>query len=85
MTWQNTVMDIQSTLNTAYFGLQTQQQRLDRNVAEIAATDSSTARDTRPQDRALAEQSEIAAAVKANARSLEAASDRIGTLIDISV
>ena len=78
-------MDISSSINNAYNGLQLQQQRLQQNVAEVASAEAANARDTSTQDRALVEQAEIAASLQANARSLEAAGERIGTLLDIKV
>lgn len=78
-------MDISSALNNAYTGLQIQQQRFDRGVSEITSSEALNGRDTRTQDRALVEQQEIASSFQANARSLEAAGERIGTIIDIKV
>ena len=78
-------MDISSSINNAYNGLQLQQQRLQQNVSQVASAEAANARDTSTQDRALVEQAEIAASLKANARSLEAAGERIGTLLDIKV
>ena len=78
-------MDISSTLNNAYNGLQLQQQRLQQNVTEVASTEATNARDSSTQDRALVEQQEIVTSMQANARSLEAAGERIGTLLDIKV
>ena len=78
-------MDISNAINSAFHGIQVQQQRLQQNVSEVAATEAISARDTRTQDRALMEQIDIIASLKANTRSLQAASERIGTLIDIKV
>lgn len=78
-------MDISSALNNVYTGLQIQQQRLDRAVSEVTSSEALNGRDTRTQDRALVEQQEIASSFQANARSLEAAGERIGTIIDIKV
>ena len=78
-------MEISSAISSAYAGLQNQQQRLDRNVAEVASSEAAAGRDTRTQDRALVEQTEIVSSLQANARSLQAAGERIGTLIDIKV
>ncbi len=78
-------MDISSYANNAYNGLQVQQQRLDQNVAKVASAEAASGRDTTTQDRALVEQAEIVNSMKANALSLEAASERIGTLLDIKV
>ncbi len=71
--------------NSAAEGIRTQEQRLERNVAEVARNEDTQSHDTGSQDRALVEQREIVQAVQANARSLEAASQRIGTLLDIKV
>lgn len=78
-------MDISSAMNNAYSGLQIQQQRFDRGVSQVASAEALNGRDTRTQDRALVEQQEIASSFQANARSLEAAGERIGTIIDIKV
>lgn len=69
--------------NSAAEGIRTQEQRFERNVAEVARNEETQSRDSGSQDRALVEQREIVQAVQANARSLEAASQRVGTLIDI--
>lgn len=76
---------ITSATNSAAEGIRTQEQRFERNVAEVANNNETQTRDANSQDRALIEQHEIVQAVRANARSLEAASQRIGTLIDIEV
>jgi Cu/Ag efflux pump CusA len=78
-------MNIPSTITSAYSGIQTQTQRMDKNVAEVASVEASSGRDSSTQDRALVEQIDIINSLQANARSLEAASDRIGTLLDIKV
>lgn len=78
-------MDISNALNSAFHGIQTQQQRLQQNVAEVASVEAASGRDTSTQDRALVEQIEIISSLQANARSLQAAGERIGTLIDIKV
>ena len=71
--------------NSAAEGIRTQEQRFERNVAEVARNEDAQPHDSGSQDRALIEQREIVQAVQANARSLEAASQRIGTLVDIKV
>ncbi len=76
---------IPSATNSAADGIRTQEQRFERNVAEVSSNNQTQARDANSQDRALIEQHEIVQAVQANARSLEAASQRIGTLVDIEV
>ena len=78
-------MDISNAINSAFHGLQVQQQRLQRNVNEVASIEPTSARDSRTQDRALVEQIEIISSFQANARSLQAASERIGTLLDVKV
>jgi len=82
---QNTPTILPSADNSAAQGIRTQEQRFERNVAEVARNEGTQARDINSQDRALVEQGEIVQAVQANARSLEAASQRIGTLVDIEV
>jgi len=74
-----------SALANAYTGIQTQTQRFDRNVAEVASVEALSGRESTTQDRALVEQLDIINSLQANARSLEAAGERIGTLIDIKV
>ena len=76
-------MDALNSINQSYSGLQLQQQRLDKNIAQVASAEAANGRDTRIQDRALIEQSEIVGSLRANARSLQAAGERIGTLLDI--
>ncbi|MDJ0880049.1 MAG: hypothetical protein QNJ56_00240 [Gammaproteobacteria bacterium] len=78
-------MNFPSSITSAYTGLQTQTQRLERNVAEVSRIEATAGRDSSTQDRALVEQLDIINSMQANARSLEAASERIGTLIDIKV
>lgn len=76
-------MDISGAVNSAYTGVQTQLQRFDKNVSEVATSEAATGRDTNTQDRALVEQTEIVSSLQANARSLQAAGERIGTLLDV--
>ncbi len=71
--------------NSAAEGIRNQEQRFERNVAEVARSEETQSHDAASQDRALIEQEEIVQAVQANARSLEAASQRTGTLVDIEV
>lgn len=66
-------------------GIQQQQQRLQRNVVEVARGEKSNGYDTASRDRALVEQNEIVQAVRANARSLEVANQMLGRIIDIKV
>ena len=77
------VVDISNYANNAYLGLRIHQQRLNDNVAQVASVEPANGRDTSTQDRALMEQIEIVSALRANARSLQASHDRIGTLIDL--
>jgi hypothetical protein len=72
-----------SVTASAVEGIDTQRQLLERNVEEVAEGQGADARNTNSQDRALVEQQQIVTAVQANARSLEAASERLGTVIDI--
>lgn len=76
---------VASASSTAVEGIQVQQERLERNVIEVARGENTNAHDAGTQDQALVEQSEIIRAVQANARSLEASNENIGTLLDISV
>ena len=78
-------VEILNSINQSYSGLQIQQQRLGRNVAQVANVEAASGRDARTQDRALVEQGEIVNSMRANARSLQAAGERIGTLLDIKV
>jgi hypothetical protein len=76
-------VDISSLANNAYLGLRLQQQRLNDNVSQVSSVEATSGRDTSTQDRALMEQIEIVSALRANARSLQAAQDRVGTIIDL--
>ena len=78
-------MNVSSIITNAYSGIQTQSQRLDKNVEQVASVEAASSHDTSTQDRALVEQIDIINSLRANAKSLQAASDRIGTLIDIKV
>jgi hypothetical protein len=78
-------MNISSAVNSASLGMQIQQQRLQQNVEKVAGVEATVPRDTQTQDRALVEQIEIVSSLQANARSLEAANQRIGTLVDLKV
>jgi hypothetical protein len=66
-------------------GIREQLTRLDQNVAEVARGEGSDSLASGSRDRALVEQSEIVRAVRANARSLEASNQVIGTILDIKV
>lgn len=72
-----------SAIANATAGLQEQNQQLQQNVTEIAETSESSSRDVDSQDRALVEQQDIVNNFQGNARALAAASDRVGTLIDL--
>ncbi|MCP4430901.1 MAG: hypothetical protein GY806_07985 [Gammaproteobacteria bacterium] len=76
---------IQSASSNAVEGIRAQEQRFERNVAEVASSENAESRNLGSQDKALVEQHEIVQSVRANVRSLEAAGQRIGTLIDIQV
>ncbi len=70
---------------SAVEGIREQLGRLDQNVAEVARNESSDSFAPGSRDRALVEQQEIVRAVRANARSLEAVNQALGTIIDIKV
>ncbi len=71
--------------HSAAEGIREQLTRLDQNVAQVARGENSDSLASGSRERALVEQSEIVRAVRANARSLEAANQAIGTIIDIKV
>ena len=71
--------------SSAVEGIREQLKRLDRNVAEVARGGNSDSDAPGSRELALVEQHEIVHAVRANARSLEAANKAIGTIIDIKV
>jgi len=71
--------------NSAAEGIREQLTRLDQNVTEVAQGESSDSLASGSRDRALVEQAEIVHAVRANARSLEASNQVIGTILDIKV
>lgn len=73
------------TSGNAVEGIREQLTRLDQNVAEIAQGESSDSLASGSRDRAIVEQGEIVRAVRANARSLEASNQVIGTILDIKV
>ncbi len=66
-------------------GIRGQLTRLDQNAAVVAHGQGSDSLTSGSRDLALVEQSEIVRAVRANARSLEASSQAIGTILDIKV
>ncbi len=78
-------MDISSLVNTANYGTLIQQQNSEVGVNEVANVEAAGGHDIKSQDKALVEQNEIVDSFHANARSLQAAGERIGTLIDIKV
>ena len=83
-------MDVTNSINpnavgSAVQGIQIQQQRLEQNVEEVASAEAFSGRDSSSQDRALVEQADIVNGFQANARSLQASGERIGTILDIRV
>ena len=76
-------MEISGAVNSAFTGVQTQLQRFNENVNEVASTEATAGHDITTQDRALVEQIEIISSLQANAKSLQAAGERIGTLLDV--
>jgi hypothetical protein len=72
-----------SVTTSAVEGINTQQQLLERNVEQASEGKGAEAQNTNSQDKGMAEQQQMVTAVQANARSLEAANERMGTLIDI--
>ena len=70
---------------SAAAGIREQLKDLEQNVAEVAQGESNGSLDSGSRDRALVEQGEIVRAVLANARSLEASNQVIGTILDIKV
>ena len=74
---------IPSVTTSAVEGINTQQQLLERNVEQVSEGQGAEAQNTNSHDKGLVEQQQIVTAAQANARSLEAANERLGTLIDI--
>jgi len=81
-------------LQVAETGVREQVNLLNNNTQDVvsqyapnvtAESEAGRPHDSQSQDRALLEQQEIAQNLQANARALEASSDRIGTLLDISI
>jgi len=70
---------------SAAAGIREQLKDLEQNVTEVAQGESNDSLDSGSRDRALVEQGEIVRAVLANARSLEASNQVIGTILDIKV
>ncbi len=76
-------MEISSSVSAAYQGVRALRQNPEQNVSAVASTESTRARDIQTQDRATTEQTEIVNSLQSNARSLQAAGERIGTLLDV--
>ena len=76
---------VASASSTAVEGIQVQEERLVKKRYWSSRGENTNAHDAGTQDQALVEQSEIIRAEQANARSLEASNENIGTLLDISV
>ncbi len=76
-------MEIANSLTAAYQGVRALRQNPEQNVSAVANTESTRARDIQTQDRATTEQTEIVNSLQLNARSLQAAGERVGTLLDI--
>jgi len=74
-----------SAVTNAVAGLQEQNQRFEKNVAEVASSSSSSSRDASSQDKALVEQQEIVNNFRGNAEALKASNEAIGSIIDIEV
>ncbi len=70
---------------SAVEGIREQISRLDKNVTEVARAEKGDESAPGSRDRALVEQIQIENAVRANARSLEAANETLGTLLDVKV
>jgi len=71
--------------SNAVAGIQQQSDRLERNIAEITESETSSSGDSQSRDQALVEQLDIVNSFKANARSFEAANQLVGTIIDIKI
>ena len=80
-----TLYPIPDMSRTAAEGIKEQVKRLQRNAAEVASAESMNNFSPGSLAHALVEQREIVLAVRANARSLEAANQAIGTILDIKV
>lgn len=81
----NQISTVPSATTSAREGLRAQDKIFERNVVEVAQPGNSNAHDIDSRDKALVEQKEIVQAVQANARSLEAGNESVGTLIDLKV
>ena len=71
-----------SAQQSAEAGIRQQIQRLDENVTTVAQSSFENSADADLQ-RSLVEQQEIVQAVRANASSLSASNEVVGTLLDI--
>jgi hypothetical protein len=76
-------MEISNSVSAAYQGVRALRQGPEQNVSAVANIESTRARDIQTQDRATTEQTEIVNSLQSNARSLQAAGERIGTLLDV--
>jgi hypothetical protein len=76
-------MDISNALSNAYLVNRLDSRARQANVNETAAIEPSVARDTQTRDRVQTEQNEIIDSLRANARTLQASGERVGTLIDV--
>ena len=79
------VFPLPDASHSALQGIREQLDRLQRNVADVASAETDNAFSPGSRDFALVEQQQIVQAVKANARSLEAANEVVGTILDIKV
>ena len=77
--------NIPETSRSAVEGIRDQQERLERNAAEVARPEKRDGLAAGSRERALVEQGEIVRAVRANAKSLGVALQMVGTIIDIKV
>lgn len=76
-------MEISSSISATYQNLRTPQREQVESVSEVVSTEPTPARDITTQDRSSTEQSDIVNSLQTNARSLQAAGERVGTLIDV--
>ena len=75
-------MDISGLLANAYALNRPATRAGNTIVSEVSATEATSARDIQSRDRD-AEQNDIVDTLPANARSLQAAGERVGTIIDV--
>jgi hypothetical protein len=76
-------MEISNALSNAYLVNRPDSRAPLGNVNATAETEPSAARDTQTRDRVLTEQNDIVDSLRANARTLQASGERVGTLIDV--